>query len=602
MTPIISWLKLHLNSLILAAGLSLLPLLPIGMELGFSRPWFVFFELHLILMLAAVAGAIGLLVELVHNSLPRARQLSKLAFIVFACVIVAQALLPITAKDALIHHLAVPKWWIEAGRIAPVSWHTWSYYPMLLQLAFAGFLKLRLEALTPFYHFLYLILLSAATASFLQRRFSDSMPALFGALMIFVLPICINLASTPLVDLGLALFCAVACFNLADWLNEQRLGHLVSAGLALGLALGTKPNALLACALLMPLFLLGAKRANAPLKLAIPGIILCTALALLAFLPWMLKNMLWVNNPLYPMLQGVFGGQTEVLAQAPSGLSPLQQRRMLYGEDWFSILLLPLRIFIDGQDENPALFDGKLSPLLLLSLLSIPYFRKNPWSVMLFLFSLFYLFFALFLTGARVRYLAPVYAPLAALSALGLVRAADLINANRRSLVFFSAMLLQSLLSLSYAYGLITRSGTLDYLTSEQTRRDYLMSHLEEYPAIAYINSKLPRETTVYLLFTGNRFYYYRRPVITSGYASGNAFISWARTCPDAECLAQEIRSRGATYILTHWPRTSGIMESSLEGKAKTVWYTFLDQYIETVLYANNHALWRINRHARMCS
>jgi len=40
-------------------------------------------------------------------------------------------------------------------------------------------------------------------------------------------------------------------------------------------------------------------------------------------------------------------------------------RKVLYHETWWQALLLPVRFFIEGQDDNPQYFDGKLTPFLL---------------------------------------------------------------------------------------------------------------------------------------------------------------------------------------------------------------------------------------------
>ena len=41
-------------------------------------------------------------------------------------------------------------------------------------------------------------------------------------------------------------------------------------------------------------------------------------------------------------------------------------RKLLYGEDLWYILLIPLRIFWEGQDGSHRYFDGLLNPLYLI--------------------------------------------------------------------------------------------------------------------------------------------------------------------------------------------------------------------------------------------
>lgn len=588
-----------LTNFSLAAGICLISLLPLGLTAGTgSAAFLIAFVLHLALLLSALFFAIssfaGLAKEAFSNKQKYSTSISIFCLALFALLITAQSLLPITARDALIHHLAVPKWWLESGRIVPIDWHEWSYYPMLLQLAFTGLLSQGLEAATPFYHFIYLILLAASSACFVHSKMKNATLSLFSGTLLFTLPVCLNLASTPLVDLGLAFYFAIACFSFANWLDEQNDTELLIAGLAAGLSLGCKPNAMLACALLFPLFFLAALRSKVSLATCLRALLIAGIVALGVFLPWMLRNYSWTGNPLYPMLKSVFSEQALSYAGAPVGLTPLQQRFMLYKEGWLEVLLLPLRIFVSGQDDNPALFDGRLSPLLLLSFLWLWSKQKQTWASMLFSFSLLYLIFALFLTGARVRYMIPIIAPLAVLTSLG-------INAllEKGAKLSIDAMctillLIQLILSSWYANEWLSKSDTLKYFLSQQSKEAYLSSHLAEYPIIRYINSNTAADSRIYLLFTGNRFYYFNRPLITAGYMSGNAIISWTKACADATCLAEKFHQSGANYLLAHANRTASTFGAALSDKEKAIWNSFQSGQGEIVYSANGYVLWKL--------
>ena len=45
-------------------------------------------------------------------------------------------------------------------------------------------------------------------------------------------------------------------------------------------------------------------------------------------------------------------------------MSILAYRSLAYQEQWWEIALLPIRIFFQGQDNDPQHFDGRLNPLL----------------------------------------------------------------------------------------------------------------------------------------------------------------------------------------------------------------------------------------------
>ena len=75
----------------------------------------------------------------------------------------------------------------------------------------------------------------------------------------------------------------------------------------------------------------------------------------------MIRNYVWANNPIYPLYDYLFNPQ-DVLDDQRIGL--FSYRSMVYHETWWQMVLLPVRVFFEGQDGNPQYFDGKLNPFL----------------------------------------------------------------------------------------------------------------------------------------------------------------------------------------------------------------------------------------------
>ena len=102
---------------------------------------------------------------------------------------------------------------------------------------------------------------------------------------------------------------------------------------------------------------------------------------------------------------------------------------MVFGETGWEIALLPVRVFFQGRDGDPRLFDGRLNPFLFF----LPFFAflkreddgkelAQERKVFLF-FSLLFLAIAFLSTDLRIRYIAPIIPPLVVLSAFGLHKA-----------------------------------------------------------------------------------------------------------------------------------------------------------------------------------
>ena len=587
----------RLTALTLWSGILLLPLLGLGASDGINSPAFkAVLALHLLVLGAAVAYGVIVLWRLIKTA-GAARLLSAASAALVLLVIILQAALPITARDALIHHLAVPKWWTEMNRIQPILWHEWSYYPMLLQLGFTGLLSVGLNYLTPYYHSCCLILLCAHTALFTAVKCKDSDAALLSFIFMLTLPICIKLAGEPLIDLGLALYSAVGVFSLLHWLEEHGEGdyYLIAGGLALGLALSVKFNALLACAVFFPLLLLACRRHRLDSAATLRCLCLSVFLALVVYSPWLVRNFTWTRNPVFPLFKTVFAPPAAgAVPDGPRGLSPLAQRALQYQESWLEVALTPLRIFLFGQDGNPRLFDGRLSPLLLLGLLPLHRLRKRPWALTLFLYSAFYLLFALVLSGARVRYLAPIFAPMVVLASCGAMYCADLVAPRFKAWAVNGCVFIQACLAFFYCGDMLRRSDTLPYLLGAESQEQYLRTHVSEYAMAEYVNSRLPSNSLTYLLATGNRFYYYDRPVISAGHFSGNQIIGWIKQSSDSNDLLLKLRERQISHLLAHAQRTWSLLDNALDERQKQVWSGFVRSHLEPLHAVNGFILWKI--------
>ena len=115
-----------------------------------------------------------------------------------------------------------------------------------------------------------------------------------------------ELGLDPRIDGFLAFYCAMACLAVLLWVRQPRRGGLlVLAGMAAGLAAGTKYNAML---LLGPLGISAAVLAGLRIRRRIPGTAAALALAAgVVLLPsglWYLRNGLRLANPLYPIGRG----------------------------------------------------------------------------------------------------------------------------------------------------------------------------------------------------------------------------------------------------------------------------------------------------------
>ena len=148
---------------------------------------------------------------------------------------------------------------------------------------------------------------------YLKRRINRAY-ALLGALFFLTIPVIVRLSSTVYVDLGLICFLFASLLCLLRWVEtEFRPKYLIISAVFCGLALGTKYNGLLGFFLLSLFVSFVYSRYHAGEKCyGIKSVGWCLAfivISLIVFSPWMIRNICWTGNPVYPLYNKVFNPQ-----------------------------------------------------------------------------------------------------------------------------------------------------------------------------------------------------------------------------------------------------------------------------------------------------
>ena len=193
-------------------------------------------------------------------------------------------------------------------------------------------------------------------------------------------------------------FTTASLLLLFRWLNSgYKSRYLLFAGICCGLAAGTKYNGLINIFLLtlfIPvLYIRSQNGGTGSNSRGITCSLLFLMATLVAFSPWLIRNYAWTGNPIYPLHNSLFQknpaksinqeepeqtNSIEVVKQLASrGSGVFASRKILYHETWWQALLLPVRFFFEGQDDNPRYFDGRLNPFLLI-LPFFAFFKKSP--------------------------------------------------------------------------------------------------------------------------------------------------------------------------------------------------------------------------------
>ena len=469
------------------------------------------------------------------------------ALILAAIALVTLASVPPVSRDALTHHLAIPKLYLKNGGIYEIPAIIFSYYPMNLDLLYMVPLYFQNDIAAKYIHFLFALLTALFIYKFIRENIGK-LYGLLGALFFLTIPIIVKLSITVYVDLGLIFFSWMCIYFIFKWFSHQyKMRYLIISALFCGLALGTKYSALILLpimGLMIPFFYSinqnnasskndkASKNLNSLLGLCHGGIFLLIALIL--FSPWMIRNYHWKKNPIYPLYNYWFVSDSQVKTgleksksiesgsvKPVSATNPFKIRREAYHESFWESIFIPVRIFFQGRDDTPKYFDGKLSPFLLILPLFLLWKSKCRDNILmqmyrkfLFVFSFFFILFVLFTADMRIRYIAPVIAPLVVLSMFGLARLVEAISDLPRKVSGIAIMVVILTIfigNISYIWAQFNFVAPISYLAAAINRDDYISRYRAEYAVVQYANRNLATDAKVLCLLVGHRTYYLER-------------------------------------------------------------------------------------------
>ncbi len=507
---------------------------------------------------------------------------------------------PPVSKDALNHHLALPKLYLEKGGLFELPDRIFSYYPMNLDLLYIIPLYVGNDILAKFIHFAFGLLTTMLLFKYIRRRMGSGY-GLFGVLLFLSTPVVIKLSTTVYVDLGLVFFSTAALLLLLKWHeNGFQARHLVLASVCCGLALGTKYHGLIVFFILTNLaLLLFVRRFGAEdrkIFQIFKTFLIFVGIALILFSPWMYRNLLWKNNPLYPLFDSTFQsilGTAEGIEKT-GGPVPLENqpehikrrsshnhfiyRAIVFNESGIDIALIPLRIFWEGQDGQPKHFDGALNPLLiLLPLFAFAGLQRDR--AILQVEKSAFLFFALLMIGSiffsvdmRVRYVLPAVPPLVILSTYGLKKLFDRVGrlqAGARQYLFFGliCLLVGGLLFQNgrYIVDLYKYVKPFSYISGKLGRDDYTARFRPDILVHRYVDRYLDEDAKILGLFLGYRSYYSNRDLVFGEATLKSAVFQSS----NAGEISQHLQSRGLTHLLIRYDLFNQWVENNFSVEEK---------------------------------
>jgi len=483
--------------------------------------------------------------------------------------------MPPISRDALIHHLAIPKLWLKHGGFYEIPWAEYSYYPMYINLSYLVCLYFKNDIVPKFIHLGFGLGTGWLIYFYLKEKI-DRNWALLGMIIFITTPIVVWLSTSAYIDLGMTFFTTGSVLAFIKWRDSEysRIKWFLISSFCMGIAIGSKYNAIIAW-FIMNMFLMlsvvrDTRRQTAALQY---GILFFVVTAFVAS-PWYLKNYFQTGNPFYPLFHSFFNSfhhlsVQETLQQrvteTTGQISFFKMREIMYGESLWETLLIPIRMFFQGEDNSYHYFQGSLNPILILFLPFVLLKKRYGKDKLLFVFfSVIFIIMAYFLTAKQVRYILPVLPFLAIIAVMGIKDVMDKLKEetflsslqlgkNTKSIariLLFAVVAILLIPNFVYLKSRINVIKPFPYAMGKESREAFLRRHLLHYDAVEYINNNLPGDANIFTMFLGRRGYYLKRNYKNEPLFGMNTIRQMVNSSIDEEKFMEYIRSMNVTHIL----------------------------------------------------
>lgn len=471
------------------------------------------------------------------------------------------ALIPETFFDALVYHLALPAQYLHHGGIFATPSNSYAGIPALPQMLSGLALAIEPWGISASIMHCSFLLWCCVSLIGLSRRLGRPKAGTLAALIFASTPIVIGESFRVSVGLEwtlMELCCLTGLLAAGEDHDGLSLPAVTLAGCFLGFAMATKYPAWLLALAVIPLLANGRLSTSEERKRFIIRLGICAAIAAVIIMPWVLKNIFFYGNPLYPFFHERFA---EVAGASPDwrqiSAAGTDLRRLFTPAGFWGYLTHPWDFLKPVEDLTQTI--GPIYPALLPGLLLFPLERRGK------LIALFAAaaWIPLSLLSPMTRFFIPHLAVLALLAAY-LIEGIDSRWAGqsfRAGVLGFGA-----LSALGWA-AMDTHREKLPIYLGAKSFNDFLAHTAISYPpppyaGYQYLNENAPASAKV-LVYGESRGLYLNREAFISSPDQRTALETWADQSVDGASLARKIRQEGVSFILVNGAEISRLKQAA---------------------------------------
>jgi len=535
------------------------------------------------------------------------------------CAEVSLNFTPPISRDALVHHLAVPKLWIRHGGFYEIPWADFSFYPMYINLLYMVCLYLKNDIAPKFIHLAFGLGTGWLIFLYLKQKI-DRNWGLLGMVIFITTPVVIWLCTSAYIDLGMTFFTTGSVLAFVKWRDSEykKFIWFLTSSISMGIAVGSKYNALIAWFIMNMMLMFGFVRdTRQQTKVFGYGILFFLITAVVAS-PWYLKNYFQTGNPFYPLFNKFFQSLHHQPVQSiihtqfvekTSQLSFFKMREAMYGETFWETLLIPIRMFFQGKDNSYQYFQGVLNPVLIIFSPFILLNKKYVKDKFIFvIFSVLFIIMAYFLTAKQVRYILPVLPFLAIIAVIGIKDLMDglgdgtstsflrirLNDGSISRMVIFATVAILLLSNLFYLKNRMDIIKPFPYLFGKETKDAFLKRHLLHYDAVKYVNATLPEDAVIFTMFLGRRGYYLDKNYKNEPSFGMNTLKLMIKSSSSSEKFVKYIQSLNITHIMMRTKLVENYLKDNFSSDKIRRFMRLTKKFWKPVYECNGYAVWDI--------
>ena len=307
----------------------------------------------------AIAAAIPIiatrrkLIPTGFSKLPRHRLFAAI-LAVYGVLYFFNAMVPDVSFDGSRYHLGlIERYLREHGFHQPVADNMYASLTQAVEMVYLFAYTFAAHHSVALVHFAFLLALAWMMCCYAMRE-GQPLVGACAALLVFVTPVVAVDVTTSYIDVAVAAIVFALFYVLQTWADRPSTRLLVAAGLLAGFAFAAKYTAWTAVPYCLAFVVWKSRRPR--------DVLIAASCAAFMIAPWLIKNWIWVHNPVAPFFNGVFHN--------PYFMTAFERE---YGShftlyDLHSRWEIPFQITMGGRLDGilgPVFF---LSPIALLSL------------------------------------------------------------------------------------------------------------------------------------------------------------------------------------------------------------------------------------------